>query len=493
MTDLEHTGRAVLRRAASWLIVPLLFAQACASEPGGAHDEGASDAAPIDAAPIDTDAPIDPADGGATSPDAAPLDDGGPAASCALPERFQASPSAYALPAPRCGVRFDRLARSSDFAYGRIDLVGDRGADLVVYRDPCTAQIGQSRWDVYRAREDGFDPAPSAYALPAPRCGRSFNDLASTGPVRWALLDLVSDARPDLVVFRDDCDASVGSDHWDVYAASDTGFASKPTRFAVPASRCKTRFDTASSRSAASYGLVDLSGDGRVDIVVHRDACDAAVGRDRWDVYASGASGFAAAPKAYALPAPRCKTRFELLSDRGAVGYSLLDLGGDRRPDLVVHEDVCDASIGRSRWDVHVAGDSGFAAGPVAFSLPAPRCDEPFFDLHGNASVGYGLVDLTCDGRPELVVHRDACDADVGKLRWDTYVAGPTGFAAAPRALGVPASRCTASFDALSSGSFLGFALTTLGEPAGPPSLVVHRDDCDSEIGKSRWDHHPLR
>ena len=159
-------------------------------------------------------------------------------------------------------------------------------------------------------------------------------------------------------MFSDACDSTVGQTHWDVYAPSSSGFAAQPASFAVPPPRCQTRFNaSASTTGNVDYALLDLTGDGTPELVVLSDSCDATVGSSHWDVYASNSTGLAAQPTPFAIPAARCQTHFDASASATAnAAYALLDLTGDRRPDLVVFSDTCDATVGNSHWDVYAAG-----------------------------------------------------------------------------------------------------------------------------------------
>jgi hypothetical protein len=287
----------------------------------------------------------------------------------------------------------------------------------------------------------------------------------------------------------------VGAQRWDVYPGAATGFAQSPKPFAIPPARCQVKFDQlAELYTPVRYSLLELTGDALPDLVVHADTCDTAVGASRWDVYPASASGFAQAPVAFAIPAARCQVTFDEASEAsGSLKYALLDLTADARADLVVYDDSCDAAIGSQRWDVYPSSASGFAAGPSPFSLPAPRCQAPFdalAEVYG--PVEWGLIDLSCDGYPDLVVTADDCDTAVGLSRWDVYLGGASGFGAAPQSLGVPAPRCQAKFDSMSD-VYGGapYALLSLGKPVRP-SLVVYDDDCDAQVGLGRWDAYRL-
>jgi hypothetical protein len=336
----------------------------------------------------------------------------------------------------------------------------------------------------------------SPYALPAPRCDVSFEHLSLVNhPIDYALLNLTADPRPDLVVYSDDCDTEVGTARWDVYPAGLTGFAAAPSSFALPAPRCGVAFDHLSLVNyPVDYALLDLAADGRSDLVVHSDDCDAEVGTARWDVYPTGPEGFAPTPLSFALPAPRCDVAFDHLSlVNYPVDYDLLDLTGDGRPDLVVHSDDCDAEIGTARWDVYTAGPDGFAPTPLPFALPAPRCGVSFERLSlVNYPIDYALLDLTADRRPDLVVYSDDCDVQVGTKQWDYYPATATGFAPQPAAVALPTPRCETAFDDLASvNDAVHYALIDTTVDCRP-DLVVYTDACDTDIGEARWDVYPL-
>jgi hypothetical protein len=151
------------------------------------------------------------------------------------------------------------------------------------------------------------------------------------------------------------------------------------------------------------------------------DACDGDVGVKRWDVYASSDAGFAKTPAPFALPAARCATSFDAPAGSGKIGYALLDVSCDGRPDLVVTRDGCDEQIGAQRWDGYVASNDGFAKAPATLTLPAARCGDRFDALGKNDHIQYSLIDVGADGRGDLVVSSDTCDETVGKDHWESY------------------------------------------------------------------------
>lgn len=401
------------------------------------------------------------------------------------------------MPAPRCNSDFSSSASySGGLSYGLADLASDNRPDLVVFHDACDTAVGASHWDVYPSSKSGFAAKPASFAIPAARCNDPFTEAASsTGSVLYQMLRLVSPARPDLVVTKDACDTSVGQSHWDAYPWSSSGFAAKPSAFSVPAARCNEPFDsTASSYGGTSYSTFALVSK-QPDLVVTRDDCDTSVGSTHWDVYSWSASGFAAAPASFALPAPRCNTKFTAAAHSGAVDYSLMSLASKGHSDLVVTHDACDSSVGTTHWDVYPWSASGFAAAPQSFSLPAARCGVAFdATARDTSALSYAVVDLASSGEPDLVVFRDDCDSTVGTTHWDVYPGSPSGFAPKPVTFSIPAARCNSSFD--SSAKFsggLGYFTSDLTTACGP-ELVVTSDACDSSVGTTHWDvYQPLK
>jgi len=369
-------------------------------------------------------------------------------------------------------------ALDESLTFSLLDLTGDGAADLVI-TDLCDAGgVGTTEWRVYPATGTGFAAKPSAWSLPD--LGTSdevLDDLFHDSTVGcggldeslvFSLLDLTNDGAADLVV-TDLCDtAGVGTTQWRVYAATGTGFAAKPSAWSLPdlgtSGEVLDHMTHNSSEGCAgleqtvSFSRLDLTRDGRPDLVV-TNLCDAAgVGTTEWRVYAATDTGFAAKPTSWSLP--DLGTSDEVLDDmahdssEGCAGldesltFTQLDLTGDGEPDLVV-TDLCDAAgVGTTEWRVYPATPTGFAAKPISWSLPdLGTSDEVLDDMFHDSSEGCGgldesltftRLDLTGDGEPDLVV-TDLCDtAGVGTTEWRVYPATPTGFAAKPMSWPLP-------------------------------------------------------
>jgi len=339
---------------------------------------------------------------------------------------FGNKPRSYALPAVRCGERFEALAsHDADVAWETMDLTGDGKPDLVVTSDRCDDDIGRTRWDVYEGGADGFAATPRAFAIPAARCEAAFARTAGTAkPLVWSVESLAGKRGPDLLVTSDACDADVGRTHWDRYPWSESGFAATPTPYALPSPRCDRAFDAlgSSQTTTLAWTTTDLSGDGRADLVVTSDACDADVATAHWDVYRGGESGFADVPAPFGLPASRCSAKLaSTVSAQRELGWSLVDLGGGRHPELLVTSDACDTELGTKRWDAYAWSEAGFANKPRAVAVPAPRCEVAFDGLAGPGQVTYATLSLTSPCLAQIVVTHDACDEALGASRWDVH------------------------------------------------------------------------
>ena len=417
--------------------------------------------------------------------------EGGPGSpagcSSSLSSGFSAVPVSFTVPAARCQASFQEAAADGPITYDTLALTGGGHPDLVVYRDQCDPTVGQTHWDIYGWGASGFAVSPSPFTVPAPRCQTRFESAAQDSAVSYATSDLTGDGNADLVVFKDSCDATVGQSHWDVYAWGATGFAAAPSAFFVPAPRCQTRFDQEAQDGAVSYATMDVTGDGHADLVVFKDSCDPTVGQTHWDVYAWGASGFAATPTPFTVPAPRCQTSFDGAAQDGSVSYATMDLTGDGHVDLVVFQDSCDPTVGHTHWDTYGWSASGFAPAPTAFAVPAPRCQTDFNEAAQDGAVSYSTIDVTGDGHPDLVVVQDSCDMTVGQTHWDVYPWSSSGFAPAPATFGLPAPRCQTSFDAVAQDGSVSYAAMRLAD-ACSTNLVVFQDSCDTTVGATHWE-----
>lgn len=163
------------------------------------------------------------------------------------------------------------------------------------------------------------------------------------------------------MVVKDACDPDVSVARWDDYDAEEDGYSAAPRAFTRPAARCRTRFDTFEARSVG-YALLDIDADGRLDLVVTKDACDDDVGAKRWDVYRSDGSGFTVEPEGFGLPAARCDRRSDAPGKQGAVTRELRR--SPTRSSICPATAPDDARLATSVDDPPASGTIDRAAGP---------------------------------------------------------------------------------------------------------------------------------
>jgi hypothetical protein len=429
------------------------------------------------------------------------------------PDGFKGAPATFALPPGYTGkagtfhpVPFEHAFESDPTcatgedvpAYSLLDVDGDGKPDLVVTRHCNDAVVGASKWLVYRNTGSGFAPTATDFALPPGYSGaagtihpvpfeHTFESDAACAVGQnvpaYSLLDVDGDKKPDLVVTQRCNDTVVGAGKWLVYRNTGSGFAPTATDFALPPGYSGATgtihpvpFEHASESDAAcavgqnvpAYTLLDVDGDHRPDLLVTQRCNDAAVGDSKWLVYANTGSGFAPTATDFALP-PGYSGKagtihpvpFEHAFESNAAcavgqnvpAYSLLDVDGDHRPDLLVTQRCNDAAVGDSKWLVYANTGSGFAPTATDFALPPgysgvigtihPVPFEHPFENGTACSVGqnvpaYSLLDVDGDDRPDLVITQRCNDTEVGATRWLLHQNTGSGFATASTDLALP-------------------------------------------------------
>jgi hypothetical protein len=171
-------------------------------------------------------------------------------------------------------------------------MAGDGRPDFVVVDDVERAEpdalVGRHHWLVFDNTGAGFDTAPREWVLPYSlrRDGQDFNEITNAA---HALLDLDGDGRLEFVVIDDvervERDALVGRHHWLVFDDTSGGFETTPREWVLPYPLLSSAGDF-NELANAYHTVLDLDGDGRLELVVIDDAeraeRDALVGRRHW-------------------------------------------------------------------------------------------------------------------------------------------------------------------------------------------------------------------
>lgn len=251
-----------------------------------------------------------------------------------------------------------------------LDLDGDGLPDLTMFSDCADPEVGSARWRLYRNTRSALGPVERVWTLPSGYGSLAFTNSFSptlrcpSVPVTYFVTDLDGDRLPDLVVFKTCGDASVGQSHWLVHRNTGARFAQEPTRWTLPSSLPAGAVDIfgngmdCSARRAVTPSLLDVNGDGRVDLVTTTDCSDPTIGVTHWNVYLNVITGFAATPLRVALPRqfPGAEYRYPSYGittcGTGVApwGHALADFDGDRSLDLVFHHGCNDAQLGTSAW-----------------------------------------------------------------------------------------------------------------------------------------------
>jgi len=430
---------------------------------------------------------------------------------CAAGFGFQREAAKWAVPA---GGRADegfavstgRAAAVGDSDWELLDLDGDGALDLVRTASAYPSGDGfvtrtkgfplAPFWEVHRGGgSDGFAAGPMAWHLPVGvgLVGRGLvataGEAQSDGDVVWALRDVDGDGRLDLVVTGtrapDDSLVPLGppdAPRWDVYRNDGGGFEAAAQPWLLPSGSDGEFFHhvdgAAPVVNGPAWSLLDLDGDGWSDLVITgRSAAPLHVvpgfpDSPHWQLHRGGAGGFAAAWALWSLPtgggahtgfAGGPDGLFGRADEPGDQLWSLLDLDGDGRRELVVTGQLDDAAVGPvalsldggPAWAAYRAGADGFELSPRTVALPsvgggtgergyyAPLGGQ---DIAGASTgpydaTGWELLDLDGDRRLDLVVTNEAREIAGGVYkrgalggdapRWDVYFGTDAGFVVA--------------------------------------------------------------
>jgi hypothetical protein len=122
-----------------------------------------------------------------------------------------------------------------------------------------------------------------------------------------------------------------------VYVGGASGFSSTSTSWSVPDAKF---YALASAASTGTWATVDVTGDGRVDLVETEDVqtgqAFGGAASPHWNVYAGGASGFSSTASSWSVPDVKL---YALASERSTGTWATLDLDADGCVDLVDTED----------------------------------------------------------------------------------------------------------------------------------------------------------
>lgn len=338
------------------------------------------------------------------------------------------APLSYAIPqaAPGCAA----------FALADIDV--DGALDLVVTSLCSDATVGTSRWLVYRNFGGTFASAATSFALPAGAAAGAFDaterDAAqcSSGKPAFGFFDVTGDRFADLVVTTACDDITVGTAYWRVYPGSASGLGAA-TSFPLPGTAAfgapfSGAMSCTSTPRASAFTLADFDGDGKVDIVETQRCDDAAIGTAAWNVYANQGTKFASSPNVVLLPvfAGEASPAFPIAAgatscSSGTLRWSLADVDGDFKPDLVVTQTCATAPLASGDWLVFPNKGTSFSDAE-AFALPntlgAPTSFTGALTCSGTTQLPAFQTTRFFGDELDVVETHNCTDTTVGASRW---------------------------------------------------------------------------
>ena len=331
-----------------------------------------------------------------------------------------------------------------------IYLDGDDRPDLVHTMDPATGKVwdatGARHWKVYLGKASGgFDPTGIAWPVPDSGTDAGFAQAnIQWAPYCWQTRDITGDGRPDLIQTMDPATAKVwdvaSAPHWKVFENTGTGFALQPMLWSVPSSGTEWGFRVTEQEWAYEHWLTrDLDGDGKLDLVQTADPATGTVwdaaGEPYWKVFAGGASGFAAMPTSWRVPASGlAEGFFQAYAFQDYRRWTLIDLDGDDKLDLVQTGDTSHAArvwdaAGSPYWKMFTNTGSGFSLELYRWPVPRGTADG-FSDVErASANLHWIVIDTDHDGYRDLVQTMDPATSMVwdatGAAYWKVYRGRP--------------------------------------------------------------------
>ncbi len=184
-----------------------------------------------------------------------------------------------------------------------------------------------------------------------------FNVAATNdGNKQWVTFDIDGDGLVELVQTADPTTGKVwgagtAAQSWKVYKKDGWGFSQTPIIWPVPDSGHIDGFDSATGGGAGrQWVTLDLDGDGKPDLVQTsipsaNKVWGAGTSSPYWKLYRNLGAGFATTATNFAVPDGGADGFFAITSGSSNRYWTLLDLDGDARLDLVQTADPATGDV----------------------------------------------------------------------------------------------------------------------------------------------------
>jgi hypothetical protein len=329
----------------------------------------------------------------------------------------------------------------------------------------------------------------------------------------WVPRDLDGDGRTDLIVTTKCEDPDIGTTHWRVYLGGGDRFTEPYIDWALPPDIANPfpALEATCGSTESPWSLLDLTGDGLDDLVLHGSCFEEDERAATWSVYENLGDGFAADPVSFTTPErygplPQVTDALPFgCSATYTAAYGLHDLDADGFTDLVVTRSCLtgEGDVGRARWLVHPGSASGFAEEGIEWALPTgfSRRGLPFKALAATLDCGedstptYMLSDMDGDGRNDVLVAND-CEESTGSDHWNVYANTGAGFntEATPYTLPDPSEDKAYTAFLNERDCRAGTLSHVVTDLTGDLRMdMVFTADCaeDSDLGETHWDVFP--
>jgi len=391
--------------------------------------------------------------------------------------KFVQTASRWGVPASGTRDGFHIPSSASKLAHWSVvDLNGDKKPDLVQTVDPKTGRLfGGSRgyWKFFLNTGKGFSLTGTQWPVPSSGTPDGFFTFSSAKDrAYWFLMDLNGDKKPDLVQTVDPKTGRLfgGSrGYWKLFLNTGKGFAGSGIRWDVPSSGTSEGFFTiARSLQKEHWAVMDLNGDKKPDLVQTVDPKTGRLfggSRGYWKLFINTGKGFSLTGTQWPVPSSGTRDGFFAFAQGSKDAYwSLMDLNGDKKPDLVQTVDPkTERLFGGSRgyWKLFINTGKGFSLTGTQWFVPVSGTRDGFFvPASQSGSSVWFVTDLDGDKKLDLV---QTVDPKTGRLYggsrgyWKLFANTGKGFSLTGVSFSVPSSQTRDGFYAPSHAKDKGY------------------------------------